>query len=78
MLKTAEALSARRLPATLMRDVAAFAAQDTIDSGRLAYFDDWLSLAFAARDIKDERFDDFVAALTASGPLVPVRKDVPK
>ena len=34
--------------------------------------------AFAARDIKDERFDDFVAALTASGPLVPVRKDVPR
>ena len=49
-----------------------------IDSGRLAYFDDWLLLAFAARDIKDKRFDDFVAALTASGPLVPVRKDGPK
>ena len=78
MLRTAEALAARRLPAVLMRGVAAFAVQDTIDSGRLAYFDDWLSLAYAARDITDERFDDFVAALTASGPLVPVRKDVPK
>jgi hypothetical protein len=78
MLRTAEALSARRLPAMLMRDVAAFAMQDTLDSGRMAYFDDWLSLAFAARDLKDDRFDDYVAALTASGPLVPIRKNVPK
>ena len=78
MLRTAEALSARHLPAMLMRGVAAFAMQDTIDAGRLTYFDDWLSLAFAARDLKDDRFDDYVAALTASGPLVPVRKDVPK
>jgi hypothetical protein len=52
--------------------------QDTIDSSRQAYFDDLLSLAFAARDIKEERFDDFVAALTASGPLVPVRRNVPR
>ena len=78
MLSTAEALAARRLPAILMRDVAAFAMQDTIDSGRLAYFDDWLSLAFAARDIKEERFDDFIAALTAAGPLVPVVKNASK
>jgi hypothetical protein len=78
MLRTAEALSARRLPAVLMRDVAAYAMQDTIDSSRQAYFDDLLSLAFAARDIKEERFDDFVAALTASGPLVPVRRNVPR
>jgi hypothetical protein len=74
MLRTAEALATRRLPAALMRDVAAFAMQDTIDSSRMTHFDDWLSLAFAARDLKDERFDDYVAALTASGPLVPVRK----
>jgi hypothetical protein len=78
MLRTAEALSARHLPAMLTPGVAAFAMQDTIDAGRLSYFDDWLSLAFAARDLKDDRFDDYVAALTASGPLVPVRKDVPK
>ena len=78
MLRTAEALWARRLPAILMRDVAAFAMQDAIDSGGPAYFDDWLSLAFAARDLKDERFDDYIAALTAMGPLVPVRKDAAK
>lgn len=73
-LRTAEALSARHLPALLTRDVAAFAMQDVIDLARPAYFDDWLSLAFAARDLKDDRFDDYVAALTAAGPLVPVPK----
>jgi hypothetical protein len=77
MLRTAEALSSRRLPALLMRDVAAFAMQDVMDTARPAYFDDWLALAFAARDLKDDRFDDYVAALTASGPLVPL-KSVPK
>lgn len=74
VLRTAEALSVRRLPALLIRDVAAFAMQDVMDAARPAYFDDWLSVAFAARDLKDERFEDYVAALTAGGPLVPVRK----
>lgn len=74
MLRTAEALSARRLPALLMRDVAAFAMQDAIDAARPAYFEDWLSVAFAARDLSDVRFDDYVAALTAAGPLIPVPK----
>jgi hypothetical protein len=73
-LRTAEALSARHLPALLMRDVVAFAMQDVIDLARPAYFDDWLSVAFAARDLKDERFDDYVAALTAGGPLVPLKR----
>ena len=74
--RSAEALSARRLPAALMRDVAAFAMQDALDAGGPAHYDDWLPLAFAARDLKDDRFDDYIAALTASGPLVPVAKDV--
>ena len=78
MLRTAEALSARRLPAVLIKDVAAFAMQDVIDTAGPAYFDDWLAVAFAARDLKDDRFDDYVAALTASGPLVPVRKNSPE
>jgi len=74
MLRTAQALSGRRLPALLMRDVAAFAMQDAMDAARPAYFDDWLSVAFAARDLSDDRFDDYVAALTAAGPLIPVSK----
>jgi hypothetical protein len=78
MLRSAEALAARRLPAVLTGAVTAFAMQDTIDAGRPQYFDDWLSLAFAARDLSDDRFDDYVAALTAAGPLVPLGKSGPR
>ena len=74
MLRTAEALSRRRLPAILIRDVAAFAMQDVIDTASPGYFDDWLPVAFAARDLKEARFDDYVAALTAAGPLVPTTR----
>jgi hypothetical protein len=74
MLRSAEALSARHLPAALLRDVAAFAMQDVIDRARPGYFDDWLPVAFAARDLGDDRFDDYVAALTAAGPLLPAAK----
>jgi hypothetical protein len=72
MLRSADALAARKLPVLLVRDVAAFAMQDVIDRARPAYFDDWLPVAYAARDLGDDRFDDYVAALTAAGPLVPV------
>lgn len=70
-LRAAEVLAARRLPALLVRDVAAFAMQQVIDAAHPAYFDDWLPVAFAARDIADDRWDDYVAALTAAGPLLP-------
>jgi hypothetical protein len=70
MLRGAELLAARGLPARLIRAVTAFAMQQVIDTAAPAYFDDWLSVAFAARDLSDDRFDDIVAALTASGPLV--------
>ena len=72
MLRTADILSRRKLPALLARDVAAYATQDVLDRARAAYLDDWLSVAFAARDLPDERFDDYVAALTVTGPLTPV------
>jgi hypothetical protein len=74
MLRTAEALSTRRLPAVLARDVVAFAMQEVLDRARPMYFDDLLPIAFVARDLRDEQFDDYVAALTVAGPLVPVAK----
>jgi hypothetical protein len=76
MLRTAEALAVRRLPALLGRHVAAFAMQEVVDRARPAYFDDWLPVAFAARDLRDDQFDDYIAALTVAGPLVPIRKNV--
>jgi hypothetical protein len=72
LLRTADALAARRLPALLARDVAAFAMQEVLDRARPAYFDDWLPVAYAARDLSDSQFDDYVAALTVDGPLVPL------
>lgn len=74
MLRTADALAARRLPAMLARPLAALAMQDVIDRARPGHFDDWLAVAFAARDLRDDRFDDFIATLTVAGPLVPVAK----
>ena len=76
MLRTADALAARRLPALLARDVAAFAMQDVLDRARPAYFDDWLPVAYAARDLSESQFDDYVAALTVEGPLVPLPRGV--
>ena len=76
LLRTAEALAARRLPALLARDVAAFAMQEVLDRARPAYFDDWLPVAYAVRDLRDRQFDDFVAALTVAGPLVPLPRGV--
>src|SRR4051794_305011 len=74
-LRTALALDELRLPASILRDVAAFAMQEVLDTARLAYFDDYLTLAFAARDLNRARFEDYVAALTASGPLVPLARN---
>jgi hypothetical protein len=33
--------------------------------------DDWLSLTAQARDVLRGRLDDYVAALTSDGPLIP-------
>jgi hypothetical protein len=74
MLRTAAVLAERRLPALLARDVAAYAMQDVIDRGHASYFDDWLPLAAAARELPDDRFADYVAALTVAGPLSPARR----
>jgi hypothetical protein len=76
MLRTADALAARRLPAVLARDVVALAMQDAIDRARTAYLDDWLPVAYAVRDLTESQFDDYVAALTVDGPLVPIARGI--
>lgn len=70
-LKVAEALAERRLPASLLRGVLAAAMQDFLDEVRLAHPEDWLSAARCAANLRDTRFDDYVAALTWNGPLIP-------
>ena len=46
-------------------------AQDVLDAYRPAYIDDWSAMIVAVRGLSDSRFVDYVAALTAGGPLVP-------
>ena len=70
-LRTAEILTALHLPSSITRNVVAFAMQDVLDRAQPAHFDDFLAIAYAARDLERERFEDYIAALTASGPLLP-------
>ena len=78
MLRTADALSARRLPALLARDVAAYAMQDVLDRAPRRRISTTGSRWRSPRAIfRDERFDDYVAALTVAGPLVPVPQEAP-
>ncbi len=73
-LLVAEALASRRLPAALAPAVVAYAMQDVLDQALPAYFDDWPAIPRAARAIAPERMDDYIAALTADGPLVPAAR----
>ena len=72
-LRVAEALSALKLPAALAPDVAAYAAWDAMTAAPMSDPDDWFALARGAASIPADRFLDYVSALTAIGPLVPVR-----
>jgi hypothetical protein len=71
-LYVAVTLKQLQLPAALARVVLAAAAQDFIDSVRPTDPGDWLTLARAARNLPRERVEDYVAAATATGPLIPV------
>jgi hypothetical protein len=70
-LWVAESLSDRGLPARLSRSILALATQDVLEAYRPAYIDDWSAMVAAVRSVPDSRFIDYVAALTAGGPLVP-------
>jgi hypothetical protein len=59
------------LPAALAPVVLAAAMQDFIDEARPTDDSDWLSLSRAARDVPRERIEDYIAAATATGPLMP-------
>ena len=61
-----------QLPAALARVVLAAAVQDFIDLVKPSDPGDWLTLARTARMATRERIEDYVAAATAAGPLVPV------
>jgi hypothetical protein len=70
-LLVAETLARLRLPAALAAGVMSFAMQDVLDRAQPAYFDDWSQFGRAAMTISESRAADYVAALTAGGPLLP-------
>jgi hypothetical protein len=77
-LRVAEVLDDLKAPAELLPAVLAMAAQDFIDEAPTMYSDDWLSLVAQARSVARERVEDYVAALTAGGPLRPHSTTLPR
>ena len=59
------------LPAALAKVVLSAAVQDFIDDARPTDDGDWVALSRAARSVTRERVEDYIAAATATGPLMP-------
>ena len=70
-LQVADALATLQLPAALAPAILSFAAQDVLDRAQPAYPDDWNEFGHAARSLSRDHLMDYIAALTANGPLVP-------
>jgi hypothetical protein len=70
-LRVAIMLRDFHLPAALAKIVLAGAMQDFIDEVKPTDDADWLTLVRAARTVSRERIEDYIAAATAVGPLVP-------
>jgi len=70
-LRVALALAELKLPAALARAVLATAMQDYVDRVKPLHMDDWLTMVRSAQALSTARINDYVSALTASGPLVP-------
>jgi hypothetical protein len=71
MIGVADALGGLHVPARLAVGVLSVAAQDLLDALRTNHDDDWLTLASRSRTVMTGRIEDYVAALTIGGPLVP-------
>jgi hypothetical protein len=70
-LHVATMLRDLRLPAAIAKVVLSGAVQDFIDDVKPTDDSDWVTLVRAARSVPREKIEDYVAAATAGGPLVP-------
>jgi hypothetical protein len=70
-LHIAMMLQEMHLPAALAPSVLAGAMQDFIDEVRPTDDGDWMTMARTALTLSRERVEDYVAATTAGGPLIP-------
>ena len=73
-LRVAAFLAARQLPASLAPDLLSAATLDLIDRVAAPRADDWRAVVAGIRALPDARLEDAVAALTADGPLRPLRE----
>jgi hypothetical protein len=72
VIGVAESLAALKLPARLSAGVLSVATQELLDTIRVDHDDDWLGLVAQAQRVAGSRIEEYVAALTNDGPLVPV------
>jgi hypothetical protein len=70
-LRIAEMSAELKVPAVLSRGILAAAVEDYLDDVQPSDYDDWMAFVRAARRVPRERVEDYTAALTANGPLVP-------
>jgi hypothetical protein len=70
-LQLAGTLASLELPASLTPGIMSFALQDVIEHTRPAYPDDGTAFGRAAAALPQDRIVDYIAALTAGGPLIP-------
>jgi hypothetical protein len=75
LIAVADSLAARRLPARLLVGVLSVAAQDLLDHVRVSHADDWPGLVAEAQRVVRGRMEDYVAALTNDGPLIPLMQE---
>lgn len=64
------------LPAAMTPGLLLVATQRFIETVQTAHADDWLTMAVHAQAVAREGLDDYVAALTVSGPLVTAAGDL--
>lgn len=70
-LHVAVALAEMRLPAGLAQSVLAIAVQEFVDRVQFSHDDDWLARVRVSQDVSRERIEDYIAAATVDGPLLP-------
>jgi hypothetical protein len=76
-LHVATRLKELQLPAALARVVLSAAMQDFIDEVRPTDEADWMTMMRTARRLTREQVEDYVAAATAAGPLMPDNERAP-
>jgi hypothetical protein len=72
-LRVMQELSRRRLPAVLAPAVLAIFVTELIEQASLPHMLDVEGIAAWVRQVPSGRFDDYIAAVAARGPLVPVQ-----